>query len=225
MRFIFLFLLFSLQAFSSPEEKIIVIENFITKNTAKKIRAFYETHKKNLIKSEDNQLSIQAIKNKEMQEVIIEISNKVLDLIPTYYPYEKKKMYLDHGGLYARITGNFCPYHADNCYFSCPIHGDNQSYLRTHCDGTCKGSIFKPNHTSWREYTALIYLNDDFEGGEILFEDGPHNKVYQKVISIQEGMLILAPNGSDFYHEVFPIKKGMRYSIHLWFTSDRNHRF
>lgn len=76
------------------------------------------------------------------------------------------------------------------------------------------------NHTHWREYTALLYLNEDFEGGEILFEDGPCNRLYKKVIPIRAGMLVIAPNGKDFYHELFPIGSGKRYSLHLWYTSD-----
>jgi hypothetical protein len=112
---------------------------------------------------------------------------------------------------------NFPSLLADNIAFSCPIHGKDQDKLRRTCDGNCPGASFVPNHTYWREYTALLYLNDDFEGGEILFEDGPCNKLYQKIIPIKAHMLVLAPNGPHFYHEVFPIKSGKRYSLHIWY--------
>ena len=206
----------------SPEDQIRIIENFISPNVSKKIQQFYIKTQKNLSSSTDNQLSLVNISNPATQKMIQQISDQVLDLLSQIHP--QKNFYLDHAGLYGRIVGNFCPYHSDNCYFSCPIHGEDQSFLRAHCKGKCPGSLFKPNHTYWREYTALIYLNDDFEGGEILFEDGPCNKLYKKIIPIQAQMLILAPNGSNFYHEVFPIRKGTRYSIHLWYTSDPKHR-
>jgi hypothetical protein len=134
-----------------------------------------------------------------------------------------KTYYLDHAGLYSRIKGNFCPYHADNITFSCPTHGKCQQELRARCPGTCLGAKFIPNHTPWRDYTALIYLNDNFEGGEISFEDGPQNKLYKKTIPIEACQLVLAPNGNHFYHEVFLIRKGTRYSLHLWYTADPRH--
>ncbi len=148
------------------------------------------------------------------------ISSQILKVMEQTYHLAAGKYHIDHGALYARIAGNFCAYHADNVYFDCPIHGKNQSRLRVICNGECPGARLVPNHTYWREYTALLYLNEDFEGGEILFEDGPCNRLYKKVIPIRAGMLVIAPNGKNFYHEVFPIRSGKRYSLHLWYTSD-----
>jgi len=158
------------------------------------------------------------LKNKSsFKKLIQEISTKVIEVIGD------SSYHVDHGGLYARIRGNYCPYHADNISFFCPIHGKNQQELRSSCPGNCPGSQYIPNHTPWREYTALIYLNDDFQGGEIAFEDGPCNQIYQKVIPIEAYMLVLAPNGPHFYHEVYPIKQGKRHSLHLWYTRDPSH--
>lgn len=225
MLFLFLALFFPLlgSQVPFPENQIIIVENFISADVANKLQKIYKEEKQGLIKTTDNELSLRNIKSKEGKQLIQNLSLQVIRLIQSNNPETRKQYHLDHAGLYGRITGNFCPYHADNCYFSCPIHGKDQGILRARCPGNCPGSQYLPNHTYWREYTGLIYLNDDFEGGEILFEDGPCNKLYQKIIPIQAGMLVIAPNGSNFYHEVFPIRKGTRYSLHLWFTSDPTH--
>lgn len=225
MLYLFLLFIFPLlgSQVMSPENEIVIIENFISPEEASKLQKIYREEKQGLSKTHDNELSFSNLKSKEAKRIIQNLSAQIIRLIKLNQPYTKKQYHLDHAGLYARIEGNFCPYHADNCYFTCPIHGSDQQFLRSHCPGTCTGAKYMPNHTYWREYTGLIYLNDDFEGGEILFEDGPCNKLYKKIIPIRAGMLIVAPNGSNFYHEVFPIKKGTRYSLHFWFTSDPMH--
>ncbi|MBS0604564.1 MAG: 2OG-Fe(II) oxygenase [Verrucomicrobia bacterium] len=206
-----------------PESQIIILENFISPEAARALIQFYDAEKRNLNNSSDNELALSSIYNSYIRNIISEISSRVLQVMRQNYPLMGKNYHVDHGGLYSRIVGNYCPYHADNISFDCPIHGRNQGQLRTTCNGQCPGARFVPNHTWWREYTALIYLNEGFEGGEIAFEDGPFNRIYKKVVPIRANMLVLAPNGSNFYHEVFPIRSGKRYSLHLWYTSDPNH--
>jgi hypothetical protein len=206
-----------------PENQIIVVENFISTDVAKALIQYYDAEKRNLNNGSDNEFSLSSMDNPHIKKIIRDISEQVIQLMHRSYPLMGKNHQLDHAGLYARIVSNYCPYHADNVYFECPTHGRNQQQLRTICSGNCPGAKFVPNHTPWREYTALIYLNDEFEGGEIAFEDGPQNRQYKKTIPIHANLLVLAPNGSDFYHEVFPIRKGKRYSLHLWITSDSRH--
>ena len=209
-----------LSAIFSPENQIIVLENFISSETSRTLIQCFESQRQNLSSNSANELSIGAISDPQVRKLLLEISNRVLKLMQEKYHLMGGTYFLDHGGLYARIPQNFCRYHTDNLYFDCPIHGNDQHRLRTICPGDCPGAKYVPNHTPHREYTALIYLNDDFTGGEIAFEDGPHNALYRKVIPIQSLMLVLAPNGPHFYHEVYPIRSGRRYSLHLWYTSD-----
>lgn len=206
----------------SPETQIILLENFISPSTSNDLIQYYMKEMEDLSVDTDNQLALYSIENSQIRDIILEISNRVLQVMDRRYDLKGKPYQLDHAGLYGRITGNSCPYHADNVYFSCPIHGFNQNLLRTTCPGNCPGAKFIGNHTSYRKYTGLIYLNEDFEGGEILFEDGPRNKIYKKVIPIKSNLLVLSPNGPNFYHEVFPILKGKRYSLHLWYREALN---
>lgn len=221
LRWITLFLFISLFGHEA-ESQIIVIENFISKKTAKELIQFYDVNKKNLSRSSDNQLTFDSSTSGHIRNTISQISHEILKVMQNRYGIDDR-YHIDHLALYARIKGNYCPYHADNVLFTCPIHGSDQTRLRQVCNGSCPGSHFLPNHTGWREYTALVYLNDDFEGGEIAFEDGPHNQIYKKVIPIRSCMLVIAPNGPNFYHEVYPIKKGKRYSLHIWYTSNPNY--
>lgn len=218
---ILLLILIAHMAFAvHPESQIVIKEDFISTDAAKALIQYYDAEKRNLSNSSDNEFSLSSMNNSQIKKIIRDISEQVIQLMQRSYPLMGKIYQLDHAGLYARIARNHCPYHADNVYFYCPVHGSNQQQLRTICPGDCPGAKFIPNHTSWREYTALIYLNDEFEGGEIAFEDGPQNRQYKKTIPIQANLLVLSPNGPDYYHEVFPIRKGKRHSLHLWFTSD-----
>ncbi len=56
-------------------------------------------------------------------------------------------------------------------------------------------------------FNSLIYLNDDFEGGEFFTEN--------IMIKPKTGTLTLF-DGSTIYHGVKPILKGERYTIILW---------
>lgn len=206
----------------SPESQIIIIENFITSEASKELIDFYCKEPKTLSASSDNQIVFSYSTNPHIRQMVSEISKRILEVMRRQYGFQKNYQ-VDHCAMYARIRGNYCPYHSDNISFYCPIHGTDQGRLRTTCDGTCPGARYIPNHTPWREYTALLYLNDQFKGGEIAFEDGPCNKIYKKVIPIQANMLVIAPNGPDYYHEVFPMRQGTRYSMHFWYTSDAKH--
>ncbi|MBS0627105.1 MAG: 2OG-Fe(II) oxygenase [Verrucomicrobia bacterium] len=211
------------EVFVNPGDQIIIIEDFISTETADTLIEFYNSEKKDLNQNSDNQLTLHSSSNPYIQKIIFNISREILQIMKKSYELSHKIYQVDHFALYSRIAGNYCVYHSDNIMFDCPIHGKDQSKLRTSCKGNCPGAKFVPNHTPWREYTALLYLNDDFEGGEILFEDGPQNKLYKKIIPIRSGMLVIAPNGKDFYHEVFPVRKGKRHSLIFWYTSDPRH--
>lgn len=63
-----------------------------------------------------------------------------------------------------------------------------------------------------RDISMVIYLNDDYEGGEIVFP--------QQAISIKprKGMLLAFPSHHQFLHGVNPVRNGVRYAIVNWFS-------
>ena len=73
--------------------------------------------------------------------------------------------------------------------------------MHEHFDST------KPN-----DIATLIYLNSDYDGGEIYFP------AYDISIKPNSGDLICFPDTPDFVHGVKPITKGTRYTSPRWFT-------
>jgi prolyl 4-hydroxylase len=69
-----------------------------------------------------------------------------------------------------------------------------------------------PNHTPQRALSALCYLNDGFEGGELVFE------TQGVVVKPRRGLFVAFPSDERFMHEVLPVRAGRRYSLALWFT-------
>ena len=64
---------------------------------------------------------------------------------------------------------------------------------------------------SVNKLTCVVFLNDDYEGGEFHFFDG-------KVIEPKVGKLIIHPAFAG--HGVKPVKKGSRYSCLAWGVGD-----
>jgi hypothetical protein len=85
-------------------------------------------------------------------------------------------------------------------------HADNEKYV---------GGKWIPNHVPQRDYTALVYLNSDFGGGDLRF---PQHNV---CIRPQRGLLVAFPSNGAFVHRVTRVNRGTRYSMPVWFTKDK----
>lgn len=62
------------------------------------------------------------------------------------------------------------------------------------------------------EIATLIYVNDDYEGGEIYFPE------YDVFIKPEAGDLVCFPDNPYFIHGVKPIISGTRFTTPRWFT-------
>jgi len=74
----------------------------------------------------------------------------------------------------------------------------------------------RPNATPHRSFSSLIYLNDDYEGGETYF---PGHGVRLKP---QAGALVLFGAGPQYVHGVSRVARGLRYTYAGWFTFDKS---
>lgn len=83
-----------------------------------------------------------------------------------------------------------------------------------HADN-CKldGDTWVPNHTPYRTYTCMQYLNSDFDGGEISWP------TQNMTIKPTEGMLVAFPSDHLYAHEVHPVTRGKRYAVAIWMTN------
>jgi predicted 2-oxoglutarate/Fe(II)-dependent dioxygenase YbiX len=61
-----------------------------------------------------------------------------------------------------------------------------------------------------RSVSAICYLNNDYEGGELEF---PH---FNLTIKPEPGMLILFPSNFAYAHIAHPIISGTKYALVTW---------
>lgn len=67
--------------------------------------------------------------------------------------------------------------------------------------------ISKPN-----DIATLIYLNNDYDGGEIYFPE------YDISYKPEPGDLITFPDNAEYIHGVKTVSNGDRYTLPRWFT-------
>lgn len=72
------------------------------------------------------------------------------------------------------------------------------------------------SHNSNRTVTAILNLNDDYEGGDfIFFNPTKKNEIIHRE-KLKKGSLLFFPSNFLYAHSVEPITKGTRYSIVSW---------
>lgn len=80
------------------------------------------------------------------------------------------------------------------------------SYMHKHIDAGDEYSHFK--------YSAVMYLNDNFDGGELVFPN--INYTYKP----KAGDIVFFPSDDDNYeHMVNVLKNGKRYVVGFWFSA------
>lgn len=72
-------------------------------------------------------------------------------------------------------------------------------------------------NTPQRSLTCLIYLNGDFEGGEIVFNHILDANGQPLVIKPTQGDVVAFPPHEAYTHEVRKVTKGIRYNVSQWF--------
>ena len=85
--------------------------------------------------------------------------------------------------------------------------------LRPHTDNIEPDG--SPNGTPYRCYSSLLYLNDDYAGGETYFPG------FGIRVKPRRGMMILFGSGPEYVHGVSKVTRGKRYTYAGWFTYDR----
>ena len=78
---------------------------------------------------------------------------------------------------------------------------ENDGYLPAHQD----------QGVSTRVLSVLLYLNNDYEGGEITFQNS------NITLKPDPGSILFFPSNFLYVHEVAPITKGPRYALPNWY--------
>ncbi|XP_061832154.2 prolyl 3-hydroxylase 2 [Nerophis lumbriciformis] len=95
-----------------------------------------------------------------------------------------------------------------------PIHADN-CLLDPEANECWK----EPPAYTYRDYSALLYLNGDFEGGEFIFTEMDAKTVTASV-KPKCGRMVGFSSGGENPHGVKAVTIGQRCAVALWFTMD-----
>ncbi|XP_036377424.1 prolyl 3-hydroxylase 2 [Megalops cyprinoides] len=95
-----------------------------------------------------------------------------------------------------------------------PIHADN-CLLDPEANECWK----EPPAYTYRDYSALLYLNGDFEGGEFIFTE-MDAKTVTASIKPKCGRMVGFSSGGENPHGVRAVTSGQRCAVALWFTLD-----
>ena len=72
------------------------------------------------------------------------------------------------------------------------------------------------NGFEWRKFGCVLYLNDDYEGGEIYFPN------HGTSLKPKANTLAFFPGDAEFLHGVSEITSGIRYTLSTFWTYDAN---
>jgi predicted 2-oxoglutarate/Fe(II)-dependent dioxygenase YbiX len=68
--------------------------------------------------------------------------------------------------------------------------------------------------TTNRHLSIIMNLNDNYEGGDLIFTDQKENEI--KKLKLGKGSIVFFPSNFMYPHGIQPITKGTRYSIVAW---------
>jgi hypothetical protein len=97
------------------------------------------------------------------------------------------------------------------------VYPEDGGHYKPHIDGEYKFIDDKAPEGEWRrisdrDLSLLIYLNDNYEGGEVVFPD------LNMQITPKQGQILIFPSNRHFLHGVMPVHGNTRHVIVTWLT-------
>jgi predicted 2-oxoglutarate/Fe(II)-dependent dioxygenase YbiX len=86
------------------------------------------------------------------------------------------------------------------------------SFLPPHTDNSNPNGTL--HSTPWRDFSSIVYLNDDYEGGELYFT------AQDRVLKPRRGMLVAFSAGYHHEHGVLKVTQGRRITMPAFYTFD-----
>ena len=87
------------------------------------------------------------------------------------------------------------------------------SFLPPHTDNSNPDG--SAHSTPWRDFSSIVYLNDDYEGGELYFT------AQDRVLKPRRGMLVAFSAGYHHEHGVLKVTQGRRITMPAFYTFDQ----
>ena len=207
-----------IENFISPEECKFLIEYYHRSSKRVSKNTFRRVNYKKLL-SEYNRPS----KEKSLKQTMREQSNNFWDnrTVPSNDIFDGKVRTLIES-LHYRIICATCGYYNEEYLypdFSNVVYWGPDNELTPHCDNMHINDPKLEHNTAQRDYSAVLCLNEDYEGGHTIFPE--HGKEY----SGKTGRLIIFPSGRSHPHGVTRTTSGSRYTFAMWMTKDKKHIF
>jgi|TARA_E500000318_G_scaffold45017_1_gene42544 Rps23 Pro-64 3,4-dihydroxylase Tpa1-like proline 4-hydroxylase len=83
-----------------------------------------------------------------------------------------------------------------------------------------EGNFYKPHVDGGvgfnRTLSAILFLNNDYEGGELSFKNIQTEKEEHVNLKGKPGDLVIWPSNFHYPHGVMPVQKGRRYTVVAW---------
>ncbi|KAK3914415.1 Prolyl 3-hydroxylase 1 [Frankliniella fusca] len=143
-------------------------------------------------------------------QLFLNLSERGKNIIASYFRIPQKDLYFSYTHLVCRSAKPGKSFNSSQ--FSHEIHADNCWMLR---DGDCVKAY--PAYY-WRDYSALLYLNDNFKGGDFFFSADMNGNHIQSSIQPKCGRLVGFSAGIENLHGVNAVEQGSRCALALWFT-------
>ncbi|XP_057411987.1 prolyl 3-hydroxylase 3 isoform X4 [Balaenoptera acutorostrata] len=148
-------------------------------------------------------------------QLLLEVSERVRSLTQAYFSPDRP-LHLSFTHLVCRsaIEGE----QAQRMDLSHPVHADN--CVLDPDTGECWR---EPPAYTYRDYSGLLYLNDDFQGGDLFFTE-PNALTVTAQVRPRCGRLVAFSSGVENPHGVWAVTRGRRCTLALWHTWAPEHR-
>ncbi|XP_073932270.1 prolyl 3-hydroxylase 3 isoform X2 [Castor canadensis] len=148
-------------------------------------------------------------------KLLLEVSERVRTLTQAYFSPERP-LHLSFTHLVCRsaIEGE----QEQRMDLSHPVHADN--CILEPDTGECWR---EPPAYTYRDYSGLLYLNDDFQGGDLFFTQ-PNALTVTAQVRPRCGRLVAFSSGGENPHGVWAVTRGRRCALALWHTWAPEHK-
>ncbi|XP_064477449.1 prolyl 3-hydroxylase 1-like isoform X2 [Ornithodoros turicata] len=147
----------------------------------------------------------------EAPRVLLKLAERVRAYIKAYFQLERE-LYYSYTHLACREALPGAQEGRND--MSHPVHGDNCNFEKN--TGRCTKE--SPAYT-WRDYSSVVFLNGDIEGGEFIFGRSMHDRDATVVPKCGRAVGFASEN----LHGVLALRKGERCILALWLTFDPQH--
>lgn len=146
--------------------------------------------------------------------LFFDLSEKVRKVLESYFHLDTP-LYFSYSHLVCRSAID--EKQEDRKDLSHPVHVDNCVLV-----SEVNECIKEPPAYTHRDYSAILYLNDDFQGGEFIFTELDAKTVTAEVRP-KCGRVVGFGAGKENPHGVKAVTRGQRCAVALWFTLDPAH--